>query len=201
MTKHGLHKHPLNQVFRDMKQRCYNDKNEFYYRYGERGIKICDEWLLDFMNFYNWSMSNEYKKGLQIDRKNNDGNYEPENCRFVTSKINNNNKSTSIYLIIFNETKTISQWSEDSRCIVTSNTFVSRLKTGWNPEQALLEPAHVKLRLGKLEAFGKSLTIKEWSKDPLCKAKYTTLKGRLQKGWALEDALTQSGRSSTYRKK
>lgn len=65
-----------------MMQRCKN-KNDIHY--GGRGITVCQEWL-NFENFYNWSINNGYKIGLTIDRINNDGNYEPKNCRWTTRK-------------------------------------------------------------------------------------------------------------------
>jgi len=89
---HGHSGHLLYGVWRAMKARCYNSNNKKYEYYGGRGIIVCKEWLVDFMNFYSWAIKNGWEKGLQIDRKENDGNYEPENCRFVTSKSNNNNQ-------------------------------------------------------------------------------------------------------------
>jgi len=59
-----------------------------YRRYGERGIKVCLEWKNDFMSFYDWSMANGWKQDLVIDRINNDGNYKPSNCQWITSSEN-----------------------------------------------------------------------------------------------------------------
>ena len=81
---HGLCSHKLHGVWISMKQRCYNKNNKKYVNYGERGITICDEWENDFMNFYNWAIESGWKEGLQIDRINNDGNYEPINCQWVS---------------------------------------------------------------------------------------------------------------------
>jgi hypothetical protein len=80
--------HPLYSVWDGIIQRCTNPKQYYYSRYGGRGICVCTEWRNDFMSFYKWSLSNGWEEGLQIDRINNDGNYEPENCRFVTHKEN-----------------------------------------------------------------------------------------------------------------
>lgn len=108
--KHGLTKHPLYSVWRGVLTRTIDNPNyEFYKNYYGRGIRVCDEWRKDFVSFYNWAISNGYKKGLELDRENNDGNYEPSNCRFVTPIVNCNNRSDNIFFD-FNGCKiTISQ--------------------------------------------------------------------------------------------
>ncbi len=85
---HGLSKHPLFIKWCAIKKRCSNKNDSHYKYYGGRGIKICDEWRNDFKAFYDFAMSHGWKKGLQIDRIDNDGNYEPDNCAFVKNKIN-----------------------------------------------------------------------------------------------------------------
>ena len=76
-----------------MKARCTNPNRPKYPRYGGRGIKVCDEWNKDFLCFYNWSISHGYSPELQLDREDNDGNYCPENCRWVTLRENTKNYS------------------------------------------------------------------------------------------------------------
>lgn len=89
---HGLCHTKLYKVFDGMKTRCYNKHCDRYKYYGARGIRICDEWLTDFVKFYSWAMENGYKKGLTIDRIDNDKGYSPDNCRWVDMKTQNNNK-------------------------------------------------------------------------------------------------------------
>lgn len=71
-----------------MKQRCKNPNHQDYKYYGGKGIKICQEWRKDFMAFRKWAIANGYKKDLVIDRINNDEDYKPDNCQFITSSEN-----------------------------------------------------------------------------------------------------------------
>lgn len=72
-----------------MVKRCYDVKCEAFKNYGARGIIVCDGWKDDFMSFYTWAKSNGWREGLELDRIDNDGNYEPSNCQFITSAENN----------------------------------------------------------------------------------------------------------------
>jgi len=85
---HLLSKHPLYRKWSGMITRVTNQKESHWHRYGGRGITICNEWRNDFMAFYNWAIANGYEKGLTIDRINNDGNYEPSNCQWITMEEN-----------------------------------------------------------------------------------------------------------------
>lgn len=102
-TTHGLNNHRLNGIWQDIKKRCLNKNRKQYVDYGGRGITICDEWLNDFISFYNWALDNGYQDNLTIDRINNDGNYEPLNCRWTTRTVQARNtrrlssKNTSGY--------------------------------------------------------------------------------------------------------
>jgi hypothetical protein len=86
--KHLMRHTRIYNTWRHMKARCYNTNNKSYHSYGGRGIKVCDEWLDDFMSFYNWAMANGYTDKLTIDRINVDGNYEPDNCQWITRSEN-----------------------------------------------------------------------------------------------------------------
>ena len=94
--KHGLIDTRLYSIFTNMKTRCYNKNNYKYNRYGGRGIIICEDWLNNFELFYNWAMLNGYKDNLTIDRIDCDGNYCPENCRWVSVSKNSKNKKNFI---------------------------------------------------------------------------------------------------------
>lgn len=112
LEKHGITTDGKPRTFiiwNGMKARCLNPKSTSYKNYGARGIKICDEWL-SFENFHNWAISNGYGDDLQIDRKDNNGNYEPSNCRWVTKTKNMQNQRRKHYITIKSRTETISEW-------------------------------------------------------------------------------------------
>lgn len=119
-TKHKMYKTKLNSVWNSMKQRCSNPNHIQYHNYGGRGIKVCPEWndkINGFMNFYNWAMQNGYNKNAKfqqctLDRINNNGNYEPNNCRWVTIEEQCNNRRTNHYITYNQETHTIAEWSK-----------------------------------------------------------------------------------------
>lgn len=95
-SNHGEKGTRLYCIWGGMKARCLNLNSPDYKHYGGRGIKVCDEWL-GYVNFRDWSLSNGYSDELGIDRIDNNGNYEPNNCRWVTVTINNRNKRTAIF--------------------------------------------------------------------------------------------------------
>ena len=111
-NKHGLSSKKLYSVWKAIKQRCYNSKNQDYCNYGLRGIKMCEEWKNDYIKFHKWSIKNEYVEGLSLDRIDVNGNYEPNNCRWVTNKQQANNKRNTIYIEYDDERITISELSE-----------------------------------------------------------------------------------------
>ena len=105
--------HPkLFLVWETMRNRCNNPHREKYKDYGSRGICVCEEWNNSAQNFCEWALSNGYKEGLQIDRIDNDGNYCPENCRWVTPKENSRNRRNTKYLTLNGITKCVSEWCE-----------------------------------------------------------------------------------------
>ena len=111
------HRHKMSgtriyETWQDMKRRCYNKQNARYDRYGGRGIKVCEEWLNNFQSFYDWAINNGYSDDLTIDRIDNDGNYEPSNCRWSTVKEQCNNRSSNINITIGNATKSLMCWCE-----------------------------------------------------------------------------------------
>lgn len=136
VSTHGMSKTKLYRRWKDMRRRCNNPNRKGYKNYGGRGIKVCEEWEEDFMNFYNWSMENGYLEELEIDRIDNDGNYEPNNCRWITRKEQSNNKQQSRYVTINGITKTLKDWSAESG--LPYDTLRLRLNRGWKEKELLI---------------------------------------------------------------
>jgi len=137
ITTHGHRKHGLTTfVYRcwaHMMQRCYNPNNSQYNNYGGRGIKVCERWLHSFENFYE-DMGN-CPTGMTLDRKDNDGDYEPENCRWATWEEQENNRRNNHWVEYRGERKTIAQW--ERYLGVNKGTIRSRLHRGCSIERSL----------------------------------------------------------------
>lgn len=111
MKKHGQSGTKLYAIWLTMRQRCYNTNNKDFYNYGAKGIKVCDEWIKDFSEFYRWAMENGYAESLSIDRIDPYGNYEPSNCRWATIQEQANNKKNTIYVEVDGSIYTLTELS------------------------------------------------------------------------------------------
>lgn len=137
-TKHGQSDTVLYAIWRTMKSRCMNPNSEKYPRYGGRGIKVCDEWVDDFKAFSEWATANGYRKGLSIDRINNDGNYEPSNCRWSTPKEQANNTSRNLKYYYNGSMQTVLELSKIA--VVDERLLRNRLYKGWSVDRAISTP-------------------------------------------------------------
>lgn len=113
LLKHGLRNTRIYSIWKGMKQRCCNKNSTKYKDYGARGIIICQEWLNNFICFYNWALKNGYADNLSIDRIDVNGNYEPLNCRWVTLKEQNNNRRSNNNITIWNKTQNLELWCKE----------------------------------------------------------------------------------------
>lgn len=133
----GHTQRPVFQVWKDMIRRCYDIENESYKNYGGRGIRVCSEWH-DPRSFEQWALDNGFHKGLQLDRKDNEGDYQPNNCRFVSRIENCNNKRTNRRVELDGQEKTLAQWA---RYYGISYAVVrTRIFRGWTIRDALTKP-------------------------------------------------------------
>lgn len=121
-----------------MINRCERPKDKRWHRYGGRGIVLCDEWRHDFLSFYNWAMCHGYTDNLTIDRIDNDGNYEPANCRWATPKEQCFNRQRTRFYTIDGVTKNLTDWCKTYS--IGYHTVWYRLQRGCAIEDALTLP-------------------------------------------------------------
>lgn len=127
----------INRAYTNMKTRCYNPNYYLFKHYGGKGITICDEWIGKdgFENFYKWSMQNGYKPSLSIDRIDNSKGYSPDNCRWVTMKEQQNNRTNNRLITANGETHTMAEWAEISG--IPYITIQRRIYSGWEENIAV----------------------------------------------------------------
>lgn len=169
-------------VWKDIKQRCFNTKNKNFTYYGGRGITMCEEWKNDFFCFYKWAINNGYEKGLSIDRKDNNGNYNPENCRWVTALQQSNNRRTCLYFTMNGETKTLSEWCREYG--VSTSIVRHRMKYGMDFDKALKASP---MRNIAITINNETKTIVEWSEFYGIRKRLVW--ERIRAGWNILDAL------------
>lgn len=132
-TNHGMCKSSEYYTWSSMGNRCNNKNDPSHYRYGGRGISICKRWQ-KFKNFYE-DMGDKPAPGYSIDRIDNNGNYEPDNCRWATVAQQANNQRTNVLIEHNGKTQNMKQWS--SELGINYQTLVSRFKNGWSIERVL----------------------------------------------------------------
>lgn len=189
-TTHNMRKTRLYAIYHSMKQRCYNPSSNSYKNYGARGIKICQEWLDDFMNFYNWAMENGYDENAPrgqctIDRIDVNGNYCPENCRWAdwdTQAMNKRKKQWEIN----GKSKSLKEWSQISGLPIS--TIRQRIKAGWDEKDILSVSKERENRIvngTKLTYKGEIHNISEWSK--ILGIETNLIHERLRRGYTVEE--------------
>lgn len=187
-VKHGERFSRLYKCWDSMKERCFSKSHPSYKDYGGRGITVCAEWL-DYVPFSRWAKSNGYRDDLTIDRIDVNGNYCPENCRWVDFKTQANNKRTNRVLEIDGSKRTLQEWAD-----ISGNSFALilwRLDAGKPVKNAVFDPpmkknwSHKQGTHGVMRtAFGHTLNTKQWSE--LLGVKRTTLGLYLKRGKTIE---------------
>lgn len=139
--KSGLSTTKLYQVLANAHRRCEDATNRGYPNYGARGIKVCKEWSMENVGvFYEWAMENGYKEGLQLDRIDVNGDYCPENCRWVTIKENCRNRRTNRIVHVHGEDITLAEAVEKYSTLPYHIVLGRILYYGYSPEDALSKP-------------------------------------------------------------
>ncbi len=134
---HGQYLNPLYKVWSAMKRRCLSPDDPSYSNYGGRGISIYPGWMT-FKPFYTWAMENGYEKGLTIERRDNDGNYEPLNCAWIPKGQQTNNTRRCRIIEFKGEKHNIKEWALILR--IPHAALRSRFKYGWSVEKAFTVP-------------------------------------------------------------
>lgn len=133
----------LYRVLQDMKSRCYNPKNRNYKNYGGKGIKICEEWRTNYLAFESWACENGYDENAPrgkctIDRIDRNGDYCPENCRWVDMKTQLRNTAQNVYVTANGETLTLMDWSK--KLGVRYGFLQLRKHRGWSDNDIINVP-------------------------------------------------------------
>lgn len=134
----------LQNIYVNLKQRCYNPKSTFYKNYGGRGITVCNEWLNSEMYdgrstkgwiaFKNWALSNGYADNLTIDRIDNSKGYCPENCHWVTMRTQQNNRRSNRLITYKGKTQSLANWCRELN--LNYGTIKCRIRRNWTVEKA-----------------------------------------------------------------
>lgn len=136
---HGDFGKPLHTIWRGMKNRGskYHSESHLYY---DRGVRVCEEWQNSYPAFRDWALLNGYKDGLQIDRRNNDKGYTPDNCRFVTPLVQANNRRCTIRVKYKGEERSFSMVLHEQGKHEHYATILSRIRRGWDAQEAIDKP-------------------------------------------------------------
>jgi hypothetical protein len=154
-------RNPTYLVWRTMKDRCLNSKSKNFARYGGRGIKVCRRWMT-FANFL--ADMGPRPPGATLDRyPNNNGDYEPGNCRWATRKENSRNRSDNRLLTFNGQTRTLAEWVETSGLSLA--TLQGRLRMGWTDEQILATPVRTRSPNSMLTVNGTTKPLADWCRE------------------------------------
>lgn len=133
---HGKSHDRIYHIYYAMKDRCYNKNNRRYKDYGANNITVCNEWLDNFMNFYNWAINNNYRDDLTIDRIDNNKGYSPDNCRWVDIDTQIANRRNTKFVTYKGETKTLAKWCEILN-LKYKKIYKRLYELNWSIEKAL----------------------------------------------------------------
>ena len=186
----GRSKTRIYSIWKAMINRCTNPADSSYSRYGGRGITVCTEWLNDYKAFEQWSLENNYDSNLQIDRIDNSKGYSPSNCRWVSIKVNANNKSNNVRLEYNGQIHTLREWSELLN--IPYHVIQTRRRAGWPVERILTTPVEQQKKYHTINGVTKHQGewCREYGVNP------SMVSSRLKRGWDFERALLTPSRNS-----
>ena len=138
---HGGTRTRLYNIWAGMKQRCYDQKDPSYQKYGKKGITVCEEWIYDYPAFRDWSIKNGYDDSLSIDRIDNSKGYSPDNCRWATVKEQANNRTSNRVYEVNGIKGNITQLSDVFS--IKYATARARINRGWSAERAFTTPTRI----------------------------------------------------------
>ena len=180
-TTHGMAQSREYQSWSHLRRRCNNPNDAQYKNYGGRGIKVCKRWDNSFENFI--ADMGRAPEGTTIDRINNEGNYEPSNCRWATASQQANNKRNNKFITIDGITLTYAQW--EKRSGLRRGVVSERIKAGWSPVNAATKPA---CECGNMMTY-KGMRLSMQAMAAHTGINYGTLKSRIRSGWGIEKAI------------
>lgn len=138
---HGMSKTPVFDAWYGIRRRCYDVTHKSYPFYGGRGIYVCDRWMDEANGFHHFVEDmGPPPKGYHLDRVDNDGPYSPDNCKWKTRKENMRNRRDCLVYDINGESKCLSAWCDDDRCVVPYSCAYQRVRNGGGIEDALCTP-------------------------------------------------------------
>jgi hypothetical protein len=186
----------LNYIYVNMKERCCNPNCKNYKNYGGKGITVCEEWLnkeivskghkmtKGWIAFRDWALSNGYRDDLTIDRIDATKGYSPDNCRWVSQKVQQNNRSNNRLVTYKGKTQTLSEWCDELH--LNYKTVSTRINNyHWSVERAFEEAIG---NVPDMATFqGRTQSIKGWCKE--LNISVFTVRTRLRSGWTIEKAL------------
>lgn len=171
----------LYNIYNKMKSRCTREQDQRYADYGGRGISVCDDWMNSFDAFARWAHDNGYADDLTIERIDVNGNYCPENCKWITLKEQNANKRNTVYVNVNGENVPLLKVSETA--CVSYDTLHNRVAKGWNAEEAANTPS-----------IRENVTLAKRAAN--AGLKYATVLNRIHRlGWSVEEAISTPART------
>lgn len=190
---------PEYRAWKSIRARCYSRRNDHYRYYGGRGIKVCDRWRDSFEAFL--EDMGPRPEGHSIHRINNDGNYEPGNCRWATNEEQARNKSNNVIIELDGIRKTAADWAQELG--LDMSTLCKRIKRGMPPADALAPVIQDRSERGTKKAWtlnGETMPLRRWAER--FGMKYALVKHRVQQlEWPLDRALiVPPGASSRWHK-